>query len=210
MDTLSGQPVSLVGKQITAKGLRTRAAILRAARDVFEEVGYVEARISDITEAAGVAYGTFYTYFHTKDEAFHQLADQVVDELCHASTSRYPDRDPALLIHAANRQFLRAYKANSAFMRVLEQAAALNNEHDVLRRRLRSRAVERVERSIRRYAQEGLTDPALDPHTTAHALVSMLYNFAYTWLSHGEPLEESAALNTLTRLWCNGLRLPVA
>lgn len=49
---------------------RTRADLLKAARQVFARRGYHDASIAEITEQADVAVGTFYLYFHDKDEAF--------------------------------------------------------------------------------------------------------------------------------------------
>lgn len=42
-------------------------AILAAARRIFEEKGYEGARVADVAAAIGVAEGTIYTYFPTKD-----------------------------------------------------------------------------------------------------------------------------------------------
>lgn len=42
-------------------------AILSAARRIFEEKGYEGARVADVAAAIGVAEGTIYTYFPTKD-----------------------------------------------------------------------------------------------------------------------------------------------
>ena len=42
-------------------------AILTAARRIFEEKGYEGARVADVAAAIGVAEGTIYTYFPTKD-----------------------------------------------------------------------------------------------------------------------------------------------
>ncbi len=59
------------------KGQRTRRALLRAAEDVFGALGYHDASIVKITEAAGVAQGTFYLYFSSK----RQIFDEVVADL---------------------------------------------------------------------------------------------------------------------------------
>ncbi|MED5603536.1 MAG: TetR/AcrR family transcriptional regulator, partial [Pseudomonadota bacterium] len=56
------------GAPKTARGARTRARILKAAEHTFGTLGYHRAGISDITRAAGVAQGTFYTYFAGKEE----------------------------------------------------------------------------------------------------------------------------------------------
>lgn len=57
----------------TARGARTRARILEAAEEAFGTLGYYRAGITDITRGAGVAQGTFYTYFASKEETFREL-----------------------------------------------------------------------------------------------------------------------------------------
>jgi AcrR family transcriptional regulator len=61
------------GRPLAAKGQRTRARLLEAAERVFGELGYNDASIVKITEAAGVGQGTFYLYFQGKAEIFDQL-----------------------------------------------------------------------------------------------------------------------------------------
>lgn len=56
-----------------AKGERTRRKLLEAAEAIFGEVGYHEASIVKITEAADVAQGTFYLYFSSKREIFDEV-----------------------------------------------------------------------------------------------------------------------------------------
>lgn len=50
-------------KPVTARGLASRNRLKAAALAVLDEVGYRRARVSDITERAGVASGLFYRYF---------------------------------------------------------------------------------------------------------------------------------------------------
>src|SRR5215470_8623172 len=45
-----------------------RDAILRAAIDVFAERGYFNAQVADVARAAGVAAGTVYLYYRSKDD----------------------------------------------------------------------------------------------------------------------------------------------
>jgi AcrR family transcriptional regulator len=59
---------------------RTRADILNAAREVFAEHGYHDASIAEIAERADVAVGTFYLYFHDKEEAFTTLLNEGFEE----------------------------------------------------------------------------------------------------------------------------------
>lgn len=57
----------------TGKGSRTRRRLLEAAEQVFADRGYHDASIVKITEAAGVAQGTFYIYFKSKQQVFDEL-----------------------------------------------------------------------------------------------------------------------------------------
>lgn len=57
----------------TARGERTLRKILDAARAEFGERGFSESSIVGITRRAGVALGTFYTYFDSKEALFQAL-----------------------------------------------------------------------------------------------------------------------------------------
>lgn len=52
---------------------RTKQQIVTAAIDAFHENGFQKTRISDIVTRAGVAQGTFYLYFKSKEEIFHHI-----------------------------------------------------------------------------------------------------------------------------------------
>ena len=57
----------------TRRGRETRDKLLQAAEIEFGERGYHDAAISGITQRAGVALGTFYVYFDSKEEIFRAL-----------------------------------------------------------------------------------------------------------------------------------------
>jgi AcrR family transcriptional regulator len=57
----------------TARGERTMRKILDAAREEFGARGFSESSIVGITQRAGVALGTFYTYFESKEGLFQAL-----------------------------------------------------------------------------------------------------------------------------------------
>src|SRR5579883_3499591 len=61
----------------TPRGEATRQRILEAAEEVFGEMGYYDASISEITRRAKVAQGTFYIYFHSKREIFAELVEDI-------------------------------------------------------------------------------------------------------------------------------------
>ncbi len=63
----------------TRRGRETREKLLNAAEAEFGERGFSEASIASITQRAGVALGTFYVYFESKEEIFRALVSYMGD-----------------------------------------------------------------------------------------------------------------------------------
>lgn len=61
----------------TPRGEATRRKLLDAAEKEFGEKGYHAASVSSITTRAGVGQGTFYLYFHSKEEIFSTLVREI-------------------------------------------------------------------------------------------------------------------------------------
>jgi len=65
-----------------------RAGIVSAAAEVFAQRGVARTTVSDIVKAAGVAQGTFYLYFDSKDDAVFAVVDRVADHICEQTAAR--------------------------------------------------------------------------------------------------------------------------
>ena len=59
-----------------------RTQLIETARRLFETHGVQATSVSDIVKAAGVAQGTFYWYFKSKDEALEAVVQAYTDEIC--------------------------------------------------------------------------------------------------------------------------------
>ena len=57
-----------------------REAILRSAIKVFAQKGYFNSKVSDIAGEAGIADGTVYLYFKSKEEILHSVFDRAMEE----------------------------------------------------------------------------------------------------------------------------------
>ncbi len=57
-----------------------REAILRAAIKVFARNGYFNSKVSDIASEAGIADGTVYLYFKSKEEVLHSVFDKAMED----------------------------------------------------------------------------------------------------------------------------------
>ena len=192
----------------TRRGERTRAALIAAARVVFEREGFLEARVCDITAEAGVASGTFYTYFDDKAQIFAAIVEAVQEDMLHPPVrERVEGDDVAAMIAAANREYLRAYAENARLMALFEQVAQIDPEFRELRRRRGQAFAERNAKLISRLQREGRADPGVDPLIAAHALSAMVGRTAYAIHVMQQEIDREALADTLTRLWVNALRL---
>jgi AcrR family transcriptional regulator len=197
------------GERATAKGAHTHDELVAAARRVFERDGYTRARVADIAAEAGLAHGSFYTYFASKKDVFLAVLRTVREQFAQAVavSAAAEGMRPYEALDLANRRYLDAYRANSVIWALAEQVATIDEEIHGIRLRGRREHVERVAKAIRRWQDRGLADPDVDPHTTAGALVSMISNFAYWWLAGGDAYEAEAAAATLTSIWARAVGL---
>jgi AcrR family transcriptional regulator len=199
------------GRLLTARGLRTRAALVAAAKQVFEEIPFAESRITDITARAGVASGTFYTYFDSKEEIFREVADAVLAEMSSAPR-RDPDNTEGDLIRDieyASRQYFLACVRNPGIVASIEQVAPGDKEVGASRRQTVVRNVKRAERWIRRLQEQGICDD-IDPWTTAMALHTMNVRLAYDHLlPHADEAEADVddLAKAVTRIWARTVGL---
>jgi AcrR family transcriptional regulator len=206
----------------TRRGRETRAKLIQAARAIFEADGFPDARITDIAKEAGVAYGSFYTYFPTKEAIFREVAramqhemiserDGAPDDTTDPSDDGGSSRSPRLYdrVERANRLYLESYARNARLMAVLEQVALFNEELFAIRLEMRRAFVDRSTAAIDRWQRAGLVDPELDPRYAASALGSMVDRFAYVWFVLDGDFEIDAAVANLTRLWIQALGMSV-
>jgi AcrR family transcriptional regulator len=62
-------------------GEEKKDSLIEAALQLFEEQGYHTTKVSDIVREAGVAQGTFYLYFKSKEDMFRRIAEACLDEI---------------------------------------------------------------------------------------------------------------------------------
>jgi AcrR family transcriptional regulator len=107
----------------SSRALDTQVAVrlLEAGRRAFSQNGLYATRIEEITQLAGVAKGTFYLYFNSKEDLIHAIADEAVLELgliCRRAETiaSWPDRLAAVTL--AHLDFFREHPD---WMRILHQ-----------------------------------------------------------------------------------------
>jgi TetR/AcrR family fatty acid metabolism transcriptional regulator len=84
-----------------------RDAILRAATDVFASRGFFNSQVADVARAAGVAAGTVYLYFRSKDDLLVSIFDRTMREwIEEGRASVAPIEDPVERLRAIARVHL--------------------------------------------------------------------------------------------------------
>ncbi|MCD6585980.1 MAG: TetR/AcrR family transcriptional regulator [Desulfobacteraceae bacterium] len=59
----------------------TKNSLIKSAIQIFRQKGFQMARVSDIVSDAGVAQGTFYNYFKSKEEIFRDICNVFIDQV---------------------------------------------------------------------------------------------------------------------------------
>jgi AcrR family transcriptional regulator len=118
------------------KGARTRRKLVQAAEEVFNIFGYYDASIVKITEAAGVAQGTFYVYFRSKKEIFDEVVADLNRRVRHAMSEAARGATSRLEAERLGfAGFFRFTSEHPALYRVIRQAefvspGALRNHYE--------------------------------------------------------------------------------
>ncbi|GAA0583024.1 TetR/AcrR family transcriptional regulator [Actinomadura livida] len=193
---------------LTERGARTRERLLAAAREVFEERGFPETRVAHITRHAGVAYGSFYTYFPSKEAVFLELADRLFADMTEHALEPAAGPSPADRVRRANRAYYEGYLRNAKMMAIIEQVATFNGEFQELRRKHRAASTARSAKAIEHWQRAGLVPADLDPELAAGALATMVDHSLYLWLVQGDHADAGRLLDTLDALTVRALGLP--
>ncbi|HEX3790140.1 MAG TPA: TetR/AcrR family transcriptional regulator [Pseudonocardiaceae bacterium] len=161
------------------KGDRSRRRILDAAEQLFAELGFHAASIVKITEAAGVAQGTFYLYFESKRAIFAEVlldlnhrVRQAMAEGAHGATTREQAERGGFL------GFFRFTAEHPALYRVIRQAEFVAPE--LLERHYATIAAGYVDGLRQAMAAGEIADA--DPEVVAWALMAVGEMVGMRWV----------------------------
>jgi AcrR family transcriptional regulator len=185
----------------TSRAQRTAAELKAATRRLLASKTYAEIKITDITEEAGRAAGSFYRHFADKDTLLKALVgdfetalrEQVVHSAGHDHelTGR---EDVRRHVHA----YWQTYRDHQPEMTGIFQASMLNSEFREIHTRLR-------ERQVDVWAAHLAETHGDDARTTALGIVCMLEYFCYDRLSSRRRLNDKNIVDTLTDLIAGGV-----
>ena len=183
----------------TARGERTLRKILDAAATEFGERGFHDAGITHITQRAGVALGTFYTYFDSKEAVFRALVRYFSDQVREGAGDAIagaPDQLSAE--HRGLEWFLRFAREHKEIYRIIDQAEFV--DPDVFRYHYES-TVERIRKRLVAGAQRGEVRADVgEIHAWAIIGMNVFLGLRFgVWSEEADPAQVAAVANSLLR-----------
>lgn len=186
----------------TARGKRTRRALLDAAAFEFGARGFHATGITDITRRAGVALGTFYTWFDSKEAIFKALVADMSARVRDAVTPRLADAESAIdRERAALLAFLDFVAENQLIYRIIDEAEFVDPESHRVHYET---TVARISRRLLEGAARGeLRDDVGEVEAWAIAGMNVFLGLRFAVWSSDRPAAEVAA--QANRLLAEGL-----
>jgi TetR/AcrR family fatty acid metabolism transcriptional regulator len=185
-----------------------RQLLLEAAIRVFARKGYHAARIGDIAQEAGVAYGLLYHYFASKEEVletvFRDTWTAMLDAVSGIEAAGGPAREQVRRVATV---VLGSWKLSPDLVRVLVREVArsphLQSEIAEIRQ-----AMDALERIVRSGQESGEFRESLDARLAAWVLYGALEEVLTGWVMGSPPADDdevALAVRTVSELVCDGL-----
>ena len=96
-----------------AKDLSKKEAILTCAKELFSQKGFKDTNVPEITERVGIATGTFYLYFPSKEHLFMEIFLEENQKLKHSILEQLDlNREPQVVLQELMERNMRGMAEN--------------------------------------------------------------------------------------------------
>jgi len=185
-------------------GRDRRQDVLAAARRLFVARGYKDTSVAAIVREAGVAQGTFYLYFRSKEHVLARMRADVLADYVSAfqSGAGGAGGSDAALVRGLER-INRAVKRHRDLLRVFRQAASGEETEQVW---LEGR--ETLARPLARLIEGGVAEGRLavdDPRLAAHLVLALFDNLLYEAVAYRKPASSRRTLTHASRFMLRAL-----
>jgi AcrR family transcriptional regulator len=155
------------------KSPERRFNLIEAAVKVFGEKGYSKATVSEIAREAGVAQGTFYIYFESKEDVLDTVAEHVLQHIVGSVTdiSESPDKTAVEKVREIIRAWLELGSAPGPLIEELH-----NSRYAPLHDHMARKAIEMMLPPLTEIIRQGVSEGSMDvlyPEVTALHWVSV-------------------------------------
>jgi AcrR family transcriptional regulator len=185
------------GRTLSGRGAKTRQRLLDAAEEVFGDLGFHDASIVKITEAAGVGQGTFYLYFASKHAVFDELVRDLSRRIRHTMSDAAEHGETRMESELLGfRAFFDFAVQHPGLYKIIRQAAFVSPE--VFRWHYET-LTERYAAALRGAVERKELGP-IDPEVAAWALGAIGETIGMRWILWGEGLVPESVLAEVGRM----------
>lgn len=186
-----------------------RDEIMAAAKKVFARKGFHTTTIADIAKEAGLAYGSIYWYFNSKDDLFHALM-AVEEQALRAHVAAAVTAFAGFGLDASFRPAVQAtfefFEADKATVKLLfRDAYALGDRFEKHLGGIYERFIDDIETFIATAQQRGEV-VAAPPRMVAYTLAALIGQLAHRRLSTDDGVTAAEVADFVMSLVLDGLR----
>ncbi|HEY2500381.1 MAG TPA: TetR/AcrR family transcriptional regulator [Mycobacterium sp.] len=186
-----------------------RDEIMAAAKEVFARKGFHDTTIADIAKRAGLAYGSIYWYFDSKDELFHALmaveGGALRSHIAGAVGARQ-NVDGEAPFRTAVQATFEFFESDKATVKLLfRDAYALGDRFEKHLGGIYERFIDDIE-SVIVVAQQRGEMVAAPPRMVAYTLAALIGQLAHRRLSTDDGVSAAEVADFVVTLVLNGLR----
>jgi len=203
--------VSLRKKKSEIIKKEKRNLFIISALSVFEEKGFNNTRIKDITERANTSVGNFYNYFNSKEDVIEVLISGLTELMIskfrelfiYFKQNRIP---PISAIKNLFRGYAKMFKEKKeTFLIFFEQMGGMDQKYRTKRNEILDNFTNEVEKIISRLMEFGARDQ--NPKITARVWTSTVLGVFIWWIRSDFKLEEEELVENLTDVLVRGTML---
>jgi TetR/AcrR family fatty acid metabolism transcriptional regulator len=181
--------------------------IMQAAIEVFGKGSYQNANIAEIARKAGIAEGTIYQYFKSKQDLFFSIGLERTKDFCREIDLNLEGAAGALeKIRRLVWYYLHYFKTNPDYVRSLMLEMRVSRDFVKSRTHRSFRAFSRQMLQILMEGQEeGVIRNDVDVYLAQHLLLGTLEHIVTRWLLKGEKYDLLQRHEQVTELILNGI-----
>ncbi|WP_017692205.1 TetR/AcrR family transcriptional regulator [Paenibacillus sp. PAMC 26794] len=186
-------------------GEERRDQIIRIAMERFATQGYHQTKISDIVREAGVAQGTFYWHFKSKEAIASEIVLTGKEELLEAIGQGYRKDAGSVedMVKASERLFTDMFSfaaKNRYFMELLLRGIVTEESVQRLVEETRNAVETAFRHNMERAIELGMLPQGMDVPLRAALLVSMIEGMISRWLFGSDELHSKFSAMTASSL----------
>ncbi|MFX0038729.1 MAG: TetR/AcrR family transcriptional regulator [Promethearchaeota archaeon] len=179
-----------------------------SALSVFEEKGFNNTRIKDITRKAKTSVGNFYNYFNSKEEVFEVIISGIAELMIskfrelfiYFEDNRIP---PISAVKNLFRGYAKIFKAKKeTFLIFFEQMGGINIKYRAKRNEIIDNFTNEVEKIIIKLLEFGAREQ--NPQISARVWTSTVLGIFTWWIRTNFKLDEEELVNNLTAFLVRG------